>query len=72
MRPASLITNTLFPLDCDTNIFVHGTKINAKSIMNLMAACIKCGTDITLVCEGPQEKEALAAFDELYNKNFDE
>ena len=32
---------------------------NVKSFLNLLAACIKCGDEIEIRCEGPDEKEAL-------------
>lgn len=72
MRPAGLVTNSMMKFDCDVTMVVNGNNVNAKSIMNVMAACIKCGTDITLVCDGPQENEALAKFDELFESDFDE
>ena len=72
MRPAGLVTNTMMKMDCDVNLIVNGNKVNAKSIMNVMAACIKKGTEVTLVCEGPQEEEAIKKFDELYERGFGE
>jgi phosphotransferase system HPr-like phosphotransfer protein len=30
------------------------------SLLNIIAACIKCGSEIELVCDGPDENEALA------------
>lgn len=72
MRPAGLVTNAMMKMDCDVNLIVNGNKVNAKSIMMVMAACIKKGTQVTLVCEGPQEKEALEKFDELYQSGFGE
>ena len=34
-------------------------KINGKSVMNLIGACIKCGTEMEIKCDGDNEKEAL-------------
>ena len=34
-------------------------RVNAKSIMNLIAACIKCGTEVEVQCSGPDEEAAL-------------
>ena len=33
---------------------------NAKSVMSLMSAAIKCGTELEIVCDGEMEQEALA------------
>jgi phosphocarrier protein len=38
----------------------NGNQYNAKSLLNIIAACIKCGSEIELVCDGPDENEALA------------
>ncbi len=61
MRPAQLFVRTITPFDCDVTVLAAGQSINAKSIMNLMAACIKQGTEIEIRCEGPQEQAALEA-----------
>ena len=37
------------------------TTANAKSVLSVLGACIKRGDEIELICEGEDEKEALAA-----------
>lgn len=32
---------------------------NAKSVLSVLGACVKCGDEITLTCEGEDEQEAL-------------
>lgn len=34
---------------------------NAKSVLSVLAACVKCGDEIEITCVGPDEEEALAA-----------
>ena len=41
-------------------IVFNGREIDGKSIMNVMAACMKCGSEIEIQCDGPDEKEMLA------------
>ena len=48
MKFKSLITFT----------FEH-TTANAKSVLSVLGACVKCGDEIEIVCEGTDEKEAL-------------
>lgn len=48
MRFKSLITFT----------FRDGTA-NAKSVLSVLGACVKCGDEIELICEGEDEEEAL-------------
>ena len=43
MRPAQLFIKEVTPFGCDATIVFNGKEINGKSIMNLMAACIKQG-----------------------------
>lgn len=37
----------------------NGKKVNAKSIMGLMSLAVSTGTEVTLIAEGDDEKEAL-------------
>ena len=32
---------------------------NAKSVLSVLGACVKCGDEIEVVCEGEDEQEAL-------------
>lgn len=34
---------------------------NAKSVISVLSACVRCGNEIEFVCEGEDEEEALAA-----------
>ena len=34
---------------------------NAKSVLSVLGACVKCGDEIEFVCEGEDEQEALKA-----------
>ena len=44
----------------------HGAKkTDGKRLMQLMTACIKCGTEVELQCEGPDEAEMLQKAVEL-------
>lgn len=60
MRPAQVFVSEMGKFKCDVTILFNGKKINAKSIMNLMASCIKQGAEIEIQCSGEQEQEALA------------
>ena len=35
------------------------TFTNAKSVLSVLGACVKCGDEIELACDGPDEQEAL-------------
>ena len=61
MRPANLFIKEMTPFQSDVTILFNGKTINGKSIMNLMAACMKQGSEIEIQCSGPDEEEALKA-----------
>ena len=61
MRPAQLFVSEMGKYDSTVTILFGEKTINAKSIMNLMASCIKQGSEIEIQCTGEQEAEALAA-----------
>ena len=59
MRPATIFVNTMAKYKSDVTLKVNGMDVNGKSLMNLIAACIKFGTEIEVVCHGDDEQEAL-------------
>ena len=65
MRPASLFCQTMTPFSSDVKIVFNGTSFDAKSVMMLMSACIKCGSEIEIQCDGPDEADALKKAVEL-------
>ena len=36
-----------------------GGMANAKSVLSVLGACVKCGDEIEIMCEGADEQEAL-------------
>ena len=59
LRPAGVLSQTAMKFKSDITIISGEKKIVAKSVLNVMAAGIKCGTEITLVCDGEDEEEAM-------------
>ena len=57
---------------CQVEILFNGSVTNGKSLMDIIAACMKRGAQIELRCDGPQETEALAAAVEMISHGFDE
>ena len=37
----------------------RGNTANAKSVLSVLGACVKCGDEIEFTCEGEDENEAL-------------
>ena len=59
MRPATTFANAMAKYPCEVTLKANGTDTNGKSLMNIIAACIKCGTEVEIVCDGDREQEAL-------------
>lgn len=72
MRPANVFVTAMSKYSSDIDIVTNGKKINGKSIMNIMAACIKCGSDITVECSGADEDEMIKEAQELIESGFGE
>ena len=71
-RPASEIAKIASKYQCTINLIVIDKTINAKSILNIMAAGIKSSTEIEIQCDGADEEAALAELLQAFNNNFGE
>lgn len=58
-RPAAILVQAAGTCRSDVKIIVGDKVIQAKNILNLMAAAIKCGMEIEICCDGETEKEDL-------------
>ncbi len=58
-RPAGELVKVASKCSSEVVIRVGEKSINPKSILMLMAAAIRCGTEITVECSGETEEEDL-------------
>ena len=72
MRPANTFVTEMSKISSEVDIVFGGKRINGKSIMNIMAGCIKCGSEITVECSGADENEMLKKAEELITSGFGE
>lgn len=61
LRPAGNLCKEAMKYKCKVTFEYSGNIANAKSVLSVLGACIKSGDEITLVCEGEDETEALSA-----------
>ena len=66
------MSQTAMKFKCDVIIECGEKKIVAKSVLNVMAAGIKCGTEITLICDGEDEAEAMKTLTEAIESGLGE
>ena len=71
-RPAGLLTKTAGLFECSVLLDKGGRRVDAKSILAVMTMAAKCGDEITILTNGRNEKEALAAVAALFQSKFGE
>ncbi|OGS08795.1 MAG: phosphocarrier protein HPr [Elusimicrobia bacterium RIFOXYA12_FULL_51_18] len=71
-RPAGMIANTSARFACDVKIVKDRMEVNAKSIMGIMTLAAGKGSLITIIANGVDEAQALAAIVDLFSRKFDE
>lgn len=72
LRPAGLLCKEAMKFNSRITISTKGTTANAKSVLSVLAACVKSGDVIELACEGSDEKEAMAALKKLIDEGLGE
>ena len=71
-RPAAMLAQAAMKCDSEITIVTPEKTVNPKSILNIMAAAIKRGTEIELQCEGATEKEDLETLAQLIESGLGE
>ena len=59
MRPANDFVREMAKFKSDIHLVMGEKDVNGKSIMNIMAACIKYGSEIEVRCDGEDEQAIL-------------
>lgn len=71
-RPASILAQAAGKCQSQTIILYEEKIIQAKSILNIMAAAIKSGTEVEVQCTGETEEEDLKTLVELIESGLGE
>ena len=61
LRPAGNLCKEAMKYKSMITFQFRDTTVNAKSVLSVLGACVKSGDEITLICEGEDEQEALDA-----------
>lgn len=72
LRPAGKLCEMSQTFESKIQIQKGDSIANAKSVLGLLAARVQCGDEITIICEGIDEEDALAALTQLVQKGFKE
>jgi phosphocarrier protein len=72
LRPAGNLCKVAMNFKSHISFTYGENTANAKSVLSVLGACIKCGDEIELECEGPDEEEALEALVEAIETGLGE
>ena len=61
LRPAGTLCNEAIKYDSRIEFIFNGARSNAKSVLSVLGACVKCGDEIELICDGTDEQAAMEA-----------
>lgn len=71
-RPAGVLAKEAMKCSSDVILVVGEKEVKAKSLLNIMAAAIKCGTEVEVRCSGENEKEDLETIVKLIESGLGE
>ena len=69
-RPAAQFVKIAGKFSSEIKVVKDGLEVNGKSIMGIMMLAAEPGSEIQLIIEGEDEKEAFLALKELINNKF--
>lgn len=73
LRPAGMFCKRAAEFEgCNVSFQVGNTTGNAKSVLSVLAACIKAGDVVEISCEGMDEEEALASMVHLVEEELED
>ena len=71
-RPAALLVQTANTFDSQIFLEKDSERINGKSIMGIITLGATYRTEINIIAEGKDEKEAVEAIAKLFENKFEE
>ncbi|MBA7482477.1 HPr-like protein Crh [subsurface metagenome] len=71
-RPAALLAQTVAKFQSKVAIIKNGQEVDGDSILGIMMLAAEFGSEITVIVNGKDEKEAIEKIEELFAKKFDE
>lgn len=71
-RPAALLAQTVAKFQSKVAIIKNGQEVDGDSILGIMMLAAEFGSEITVIVNGEDEKEAIKKIEELFAKKFDE
>lgn len=61
LKPVAYFCKEAAKFDCKIKLSFEDALVDAKSVLSVLGACVRCGDEIELICDGTDEEEALEA-----------
>lgn len=61
LRPAGILCKEAMKFSSHISFVCRGNSANAKSVLSVLGACVKCGDEVEFSCDGEDEEAALDA-----------
>ena len=72
LRPAGILCKEAMQFKSLITFTVKENTANAKSVLSVLGACVKCGDEMEFTCEGVDEEEALIRLVQLVDSGLGE
>ena len=72
LRPAGILCKEALKFKSKISFRVRNVTANAKSVLSVLGACVKCGEEVEFICDGPDEEEGLKAIIRLVDDRLGE
>lgn len=72
LRPAGILCKEAMQFKSLITFTIKENTANAKSVLSVLGACVKCGDEIEFTCEGADEEEALKRLVQLVESGLGE
>ena len=70
LRPAAVFAEEMGKFNCDITVRYKKNAVNAKSLLSILSACIVCGAEISIECDGSDEQDAIKTAIDLIDSEF--
>ncbi|MBB5262949.1 phosphocarrier protein [Catenibacillus scindens] len=71
LRPAGILCKEAIKFKSRISFQKGDSTANAKSVLSVLGACVKCGDEILLICDGPDEKIAMEKLSALIDHGLE-
>jgi len=72
LRPAGILCKEAMQFKSLITFSIDDSTANAKSVLSVLGACVKCGDEIEIMCDGEDEADALKALVDIIESGLGE